>query len=131
MTMKDFPRFLNDLKIPRDFILGNKRLSASELTVEGTDIIDFDKLLLKSYQLLLFRENHKLIWEYWNMIQSEINDKKTSINLQDLKTINDNNKTGISNILLLDMITVATDGHSVEIGIIDLAYTIGKLGELT
>ncbi|CCH40837.1 DNA repair protein [Wickerhamomyces ciferrii] len=129
MKVKDLPSFYRDLKIPKKFIIGNKRIEPNQLSIEGTDIIDFDKLLHRSYQLILFRDHKDIILENWNLLQKN-SDMKTSLDFKDIKELSDDVKTGINDSLLLDMVAIATEGQSVHVNFIDFCYTIGKLGEL-
>lgn len=118
------------------FTVGNKRLNSSELTIEGTDIVDFDKLLSKSYQLIVIRDNRHLIQQTWELLQTALSDSKentsssTSLNFKELKAISDDVKSGVSDSLLIDMIAVATEGGGVDVNFVDFAYILGKLGEL-
>jgi len=134
MKVEHLESFYKDLSIPKYFTERNKRIDPNELTIEGTDIIDFDKLLIKSYQLIILRNNRHLIQQTWDLLQSafpESNGSSRNINVKNLKNVSDDVKSGISDPLLLDMVAVATDGEGVEVKLVDFAYVLGKLGELS
>jgi hypothetical protein len=132
MDTSDLAQYFKDIKVPNIFIVGNKRLNPDGLVIEGTKIIDFDKLMIVSYHLILFRNNRDLIQQTWKLLLSEQKSKDltSSINLTQLQDINENARIGISTPLLLDMIALATDGRSVTMSIVDFAYVLGKLNKL-
>lgn len=133
MKVSDLKNYYQDLKIPSLFTVGNKRLIHEELTVEGTDIIDFDKLLNKSFQLIVLRNNKNLIQQNWELLRKALpqsNEKSTSLNFKELKAISDDTKSGVSDSLLIDMVAVATEGGGVDVNFVDFGYVLGKLGEL-
>ncbi|KAH3669134.1 hypothetical protein WICMUC_005098 [Wickerhamomyces mucosus] len=128
MTLKSIPRYLKDLEIPKLFTKNN--LYINDLTVEGTDIIDFDKLLLNSFQLIKFRDNKDIIIETWNLLRYELKTTKEHINLVDLIKLNNELKLNLDDRLLLGMINV-NGQNTVNLTIVDFAYIMGKMGELT
>lgn len=136
MRIEHLGSYYKDLKIPSVFLAGNSRIVPSELTIEGTDIIDFDKLLIKSFQLIVIRNNKQIIQQNWDLLQaaysesSDISAPSSGLNLKNLKDISDGVKSGISDPLLLDMVAVATEGEGVSVTFIDFAYILGKIGEL-
>ncbi|ONH65629.1 DNA repair protein RAD33 [Cyberlindnera fabianii] len=129
MKTTDLPSLYNDLRVPRDFIIGNKRLRPEDLSIEGTDVIDFDKMLTKAYHLLLFRDNEDEIKRVWDSLIKAAGGKgRTGLNVADLKRVETELKLGISDTLLLDMVAVGAEGQGVEVTIVDFAYILGKLG---
>ncbi|CAM9020289.1 unnamed protein product [Wickerhamomyces anomalus] len=136
MRVENLKSYYSDLKIPKLFIIGNKRIDARHMIIEGTDIIDFDKLLVKSFQLIIFRNNKHIIQQNWDLLQNSLKEfgkteKLNGLNYKNLKNISEDVKTGISDPILLDMVAVATDGEGVDVNFIDFAYILGKLGELS
>jgi hypothetical protein len=132
MVANQLPQFFQDLRIPAKFMIGNKRIRSDELIIEGTQVVDFDKLLVKSYQLLLFRDHRQYIEETWRLLQrSTGKSHRSALNVSDLKELDEELKTSISDALLLDMIAVGTEGTGLDITITDFAYILGKLGLLT
>jgi hypothetical protein len=132
MVANQLPQFFQDLRIPAMFMIGNKRIRSDELIIEGTQVVDFDKLLLKSYQLLLFRDHRQYIEESWRLLQQSAGKShKSALNVSDLKKLDTELKTSINDALLLDMIAVGTEGTGLDITITDFAYILGKLGLLT
>lgn len=133
LTYSQMNSFFRDLGVSTIFTKSNNKLSQTSLCIEGTDVIDFDKLLVACFHLIVFERNKKEIITNWNLIRKIIpnNDpNKYTINLKDLKAINQEIKMGISDSVLLDMVAVATEGLSPEVKFIDFAYIMGKLGDL-
>ncbi|ODV76422.1 Rad33p CYBJADRAFT_122613, partial [Cyberlindnera jadinii NRRL Y-1542] len=132
LCVGDLPKFFHSLRIPREFVIGNARLVPKELAVEGTTHVDFTKLMTVSCQLLSFRDNRRIIEETWNQLANSVGHGHVStLNLDDLKVLNKDLKTGMSDTLLLDMLVVATEGKGVSVSMVDFAYILGKLGQLT
>lgn len=124
--------YFKDLHIPTQFVIGNKRVRVDQLVIEGTDVVDFDKLLNKSYHLLLFRDNAREIENTWAQLLDSIGDLgKSTLNFSDLQKLDADLRTSISDTLLLDMVAVATEGQGLDITMTDFAYIMGKLGQLT
>lgn len=132
MNVDDLKQYYKDIRIPSIFITGNKHIEPSDLIIDGTNIIDFEKLMIKSYQLILFRDNIETIKELWKMILVELNLKNinSTIDLKQLQEINEESNLGLSNTLLIDMIASATQGSSLTVSIVDFAYVLGKLNKL-
>lgn len=128
MVVSQLPLYFQDLKIPKQFIIGNKRIRPEELAIKGTQVVDFDKLLVKSYQLLLFRDNRRSIEDTWKLICGKSH--KAALGMPELKQLDSELKASISDTLLMDMVAVGTEGNGLDVTMSDFAYILGKLGQL-
>ncbi|KAH3685586.1 hypothetical protein WICPIJ_003448 [Wickerhamomyces pijperi] len=140
MKTSDLPSFWSDLRIPDIFTIGNTTLR--DIAIEGTDVIDIDKLLRYSYQLVKMRDNRALIIETWNMLREEVNEHNgrgrvgEALNLVDLCKIDQGLKLNLGDQLIRDMINIG-DGsfgwirsdNKVDLEVWEVGYILGKLGE--
>lgn len=135
MVVKDMVPYFESLELPRRFY---KHVRKDQVVIEGTDIVDFDKLLKLTYHILVFMDNETLIDSLWELlIRSSGKDRNGSVwdikdhvlSIKDFQKI-ENYLGDAQNISLIDMVSVATGGKRVYITYLDFAYVLGKLGYL-
>lgn len=135
MTLDDLDKYFEQLQLPRDLY---KMIPRSDLVVEGTNVVDFSKLLSSTYHLLIFMDNEKIISEMWSLLVQgsgrdrsfpQVEMKNHVLSLKDLQKIR--NYVGIEQSGgVVEMISTATSGKRVYMTYMDFAYILGKLGYL-
>lgn len=135
MTSGDLVSYFEDLQLPRGLY---KMVRKGDLSVEGTNVVDFERLLRCTYHLLVFMDNEQVIDEMWGLLvqgsgrdqsfpQVQLRDHVLSI--KDLQKIS--NFVGIERASgIVEMISCATGGKTVYMTYLDFAYVMGKLGYL-
>lgn len=135
MTSEDLEQFFSDLELPRQLY---KMMLKDELTLEGTNVVDFEKLLRCTYHLLVFMDNEKIIDEMWELLVHgsgrdknfpSVELKNHVLSIKDLQKVS--NFVGIDQSSgIVEMISCATNGRRVYMTYLDFAYILGKLGHL-
>lgn len=135
MRSEDLRNYFESLQLPRELY---KMVGKSDLTVEGTDVVDFERLLRCTYHLLVFMDNEQIIDEMWGLLvqasgrdQSFPNVKLRDhvLSIKDLQKVS--NFVGIDRASgIVEMISCATSGKRVYMTYLDFAYVMGKLGYL-
>lgn len=114
-----------------------KLMDKSMVCIEGTNIVDFDKLLKSAYHLLIFMDNEHLIDKQWStLIEHSQRSKKFQniplknhvITIKDLQDILI--QLNMDQSQIVDMISCITNGKRDFITYIDFAYLLGKMGSL-
>lgn len=135
MTIRDLPLYFGDLQLPKDLW---KLVREEDLIVEGTDVIDFDKIVRSTYELLIFMDNADIIDNLWGLLVKnagrdrqfpnvKLRDHVLSIkDLQKISTVINNEPSGG----FIEMLSSATGGKRVYMTYIDFAKVLGKLGYL-
>lgn len=135
MTTDELSSYFKELQLSEDF---SKLVAPSDLSLEGTNVIDFDKLLQCTYHLLIFMDNEDVVDEMWKLM-IHASGREQAFPLVKLRnhvlSIKDVQK--ISNFVgtessegIIEMVSCATSGKRVYITYLDFAYILGKLGYL-
>lgn len=135
MVTADLEGYFEDLQLPRQLY---RMIRKGEITLEGTDLIDFERLLKCTYHLLIFMDNQDTIDEQWTLlIQASGRDnsfpkvklRNHVLSIKDMQKISSvvgiDQSTGV-----IEMVSCATSGKRVYITYLDFAYILGKLGYL-
>ncbi|CCD23761.1 Rad33p NDAI_0C01000 [Naumovozyma dairenensis CBS 421] len=135
MNTNDLNDFFELLQLPRDLY---KLVPVDNVVVEGTNIIDFNKIVRATYELLIFLDNSEIINNLWQlMVTCSGRDKQyphvilvnhilSVKDLQKIATFADlDQSSGI-----IQMMTCATSGKRVYMTYLDFAIILGKLGYL-
>ncbi|QLQ78306.1 hypothetical protein HG537_0A05530 [Torulaspora globosa] len=135
MTLDDLDKYFEQLELPKELC---KMIPRNELVIEGTNVVDFTKLLTSTYHVLIFMDNEKTITEMWSLLVTssgrdrdfpQVRLKNHVLSLKDLQKIR--NYIGVEQSSgIVEMISVATGGRRVYMTYLDFAYILGKLGYL-
>lgn len=135
MTTEELTEYFQDLQLPSRWY---QMVRVKEVVVEGTNIIDLDKLLQSTYHLLIFMDNEEMIDQLWGLVISasgrdisfpNVELKKHVLSIKDLQKAN--TSAGLEQSHgLVEMMSCATGGKRVYMTYIDFAYILGKLGNL-
>lgn len=135
MTCNELTGYFEDLQLPRELY---KMVPKDDLTVEGTNVVDFERLMRCTYHLLVFMDNEQVIDEMWELLVNACGRDKSfpKVKLRDhILSIKDLQK--VSNYVgmdqasgIVEMISCATSGRRVFMTYLDFAYVMGKLGYL-
>ena len=134
MTAAQLPAFFEDLQLPKEWY---ELVSPSRVCIEGTDIVDFEKLMSATYRLLIFMDNEKTIDEHWELLLGasqraerfgRVPARKQAVTLKDLQRCAAH--VGMEPEQSVEMLAWATGGSRVYVTYLDFAYLLGKLGYL-
>lgn len=135
MTTDDLTSYFEELQLPSRWY---RMVPSRDLAVEGTPIIDLDKLLQYTYHLLIFMDNEETIDELWGLVVTasgrgtsfpQVNLKSHVLSIKDLQKAN--NSAGLEQAYgIVEMMSCATGGQRVYMTYMDFAYILGKLGIL-
>ncbi|GAV54048.1 hypothetical protein ZYGR_0AK05500 [Zygosaccharomyces rouxii] len=135
MTTNDLAGYFEDLQLPSKWY---NITPVKDLVVEGTQIIDLDKLLQCTYHLLIFMDNEETIDQLWGLVISasgrdvdfpNVDLKKHVLSIKDLQKAN--TSAGLEQAHgIVEMMSCATGGQRVYMTYMDFAYILGKLGIL-
>ncbi|CAD6641939.1 BAH_G0039670.mRNA.1.CDS.1 [Saccharomyces cerevisiae] len=135
MTVNELPRFFKDLQLEPTIW---KLVRNEDVIIEGTDVIDFTKLVRCTCQLLILMNNLTVIDDLWSMLvrncgrdvdfpQVALRDHVLSV--KDLQKIS--NLIGADQSSgTIEMISCATDGKRLFMTYLDFGCVLGKLGYL-
>ncbi|SCW02807.1 LAFE_0F14708g1_1 [Lachancea fermentati] len=135
MTVRNLDSFFGDLQMPKDL---TKMVNRPSLCIEGTDFIDFDKLLKQTYHLLVYMDNLTVIDTQWEMLVHtsgrdtqfpSVSLRNHVLSIKDLQKVA--NSINMDSHHLVEMMSCATQGQRVYITWMDFAYLLGRLGQLT
>ncbi|CAI1625024.1 hypothetical protein SEUBUCD646_0M01340 [Saccharomyces eubayanus] len=135
MTVNELPIFFQDLQLEPTIC---KLVRNEEVVIEGTEVIDFAKLIRCTCQLLILMNNLTVIDDMWSMLirscgrdvdfpQVALRDHVISV--KDLQKISNLIGTDQSE-GTIEMISSATDGKRLFMTYLDFACVLGKLGYL-
>lgn len=122
----------NRLNLPLRLI---ENIEPSSLVIEETDILDFDAFLQTVGMLVMLLPYLSYIDSLWTMFVKTVAPQEKDvfayrIHLDDMvkvrHAINDSTPTGV----LLDMVSLASNGKRVYINYADFAVIMGRIGEL-
>ncbi|KAL6941208.1 hypothetical protein ACO0RG_002328 [Hanseniaspora osmophila] len=152
MTIYDLQPFFEKLQLPHNIYKFVMYKGEKELCVEGTNIIDFDKLLIETYHLLIYMDNVAVIDEYWSLLVEscqrdqqfpQVKLKDHVIGLKQLRAIINNvNGSGEeetasgSTMPLIQMMKAVSSppqksgADKLFINYLDFAFMLGKIGLL-
>ena len=65
MDTNDLVDYFEDLQIPHELY---KLVRIEDVVVEGTKVIDFDKIVKITFHLLIYMNNEDIINSFWNML---------------------------------------------------------------
>lgn len=127
--------FFNMLKLPKDLY---HLVHTKNLCIEGTDIVDFERLLKDTYYLLIYMDNIELIDDLWALLVHSTGRDERYPNVQlrnhilSVKELQKSfNYCGIDQTReIVEMVAVATDGERVYMDYLDFARILGRLGLL-
>ncbi|EJS42417.1 YML011C [Saccharomyces arboricola H-6] len=135
MTVNELPRFFQDLQLEPTIC---KLVRNEDVVIEGTEVINFTKLIRCTCQLLILMNNLTVIDDLWAMLirssgrgadfpQVALRDHVLSV--KDLQKIS--NLIGTDQSAgTIEMISCATDGKRLFMTYLDFACVLGKLGYL-
>lgn len=110
-------------------------INPASLVIEGTNVLDFDRFLQTVGPLVMLLPYVSYIDSLWKMfvgtVATQVKDVfRYRIHLDDMvkirQAINDSAPTGV----LLDMVSLASNGQRVYVNYADFAIILGKIGEL-
>lgn len=135
MTVNELPGFFQDLQLEPTIC---KLVRNEDVIIEGTEVIDFTKLVRCTCQLLILMNNLTVIDDLWLMLvkncgrgvdfpQVALRDHVLSV--KDLQKIS--NLIGADQSAgTIEMISCATDGKRLFMTYLDFGCVLGKLGYL-
>lgn len=140
MTLNDTQNYFEDLQLPRELY---KSIRKEDITIEGTDVVDFDKIVKQTVHLLIFMNNEEIINSFWTLLLKnsgrlekfpEVKLKDHILSIKDLQKIdvllnNKSNKVD-GGVDIIGMLTCATYGSRVYMTYLDFADVLGRLGYL-
>ncbi|AMD21646.1 HFL210Cp [Eremothecium sinecaudum] len=134
LTISDVSRFFKELHLPEEWY---KLVDKQRICIDGTEVVDFEKLLSVTYRLLTFMDNERVIDDQWSLIVSYAGRldrfpntelRKQVLSLKDLQRCS--SQLSMEPQQTLEMLACATEGRKVYITYLDFAYLLGKLGYL-
>lgn len=139
MNIDDIASYYEDLQLPRELY---KLIRNEDVVIEGTNIIDFDKIVKQTFHLLIYMNNEDIINSFWTLLlkNSSRMDKYPHVHLKDhILSIKDLQKIDVllnnsnnpnNNTDVIGMLTCATKGKRVYMTYLDFANVLGRLGYL-
>lgn len=135
MTVQELKSYFADLQLPPVWV---SMVKTTEVVVEGTDVVDLDKLLQSTYHLLIFMDNEEAIDQLWQLLVSasgrdqafpQVKLKHHVLSIKDIQRAS--NSVGLDQAQgIVEMMSCATGGQRVYMTYLDFAYILGKLGYL-
>ncbi|CAL9732077.1 DNA repair protein Rad33p [Monosporozyma unispora] len=142
MTVQDTQSYFEDLQLPRELY---KLIRKEDIVIDGTDVVDFDKIVRQTFHLLIFMNNEDVINSFWALLLKnsgrsekfpEVKLKDHILSIKDLQKVdvllNNNNSSNknTSGVDIIGMLTCATYGSRVYMTYLDFADVLGRLGYL-
>ncbi|CDF89864.1 ZYBA0S05-03532g1_1 [Zygosaccharomyces bailii CLIB 213] len=135
MTVQDLKNYFGDLQLPESWV---RMIKSADVTVEGTNVVDLDKLLRCTYHLLIFMDNEEVIDDLWQLLVSAsgrdqafplVKLRHHVLSIKDLQRAS--NSAGLDQAHgIVEMMSCATGGRRIYMTYLDFAYILGKLGYL-
>ena len=135
MTVNNLDSYFNDLQLPK--ILCSK-IRKEDLCLEGTNVIDFERIISYTYHILIFMDNEATIDEMWKLLVRQcardvefpnVLLKNHVLSIKDIQKVA--NTVGMEKGFgIIEMMSMATSGSRVYMTYLDFAFVLGKLGYL-
>ena len=135
MTVDNLVDYFDYLELPHDLY---KMVRSEDVVIEGTNIVDFDRILQCTYHLLIYMDNESVIDEFWGLlVRTSERDKSFPhvklrdhvLSVKDLQRISNAINIGDSK-GVIGMISCATNGKRMYMDYLDFAGVLGRLGLL-
>ncbi|AET39154.1 Rad33p Ecym_4074 [Eremothecium cymbalariae DBVPG len=134
LNMEDIGLFFEELGLSKQWY---KMVRKDMVCIEGTRVVDFEKLMDITYRLLVFMDNERTIDEQWSLLvrYSGRDEQFPQVKLRNhVLSAKDLQKCMVqvqmSGSAVVDMVSGVTKGPRVYVTYLDFAYLLGKLGYL-
>lgn len=134
LMMDNLDKYFDEIKLPSEWY---QMVEKHMVCLDGTDIVDFDKLLSITYRLLIFMDNAEIIDSQWLLIleysgrierYKHIPVRKQVVSIKEIQRCA--SQVSMEQQKVVEMISCATEGRRVFIRYLDFAHLLGKLGYL-
>lgn len=143
MNIDDTQGYFEDLQLPKELY---KLIRKEDIVIEGTDVVDFDKIVKQTFHLLIFMSNEEVINSFWELLLKnsgrlenfpQVKLKDHILSIKDLQKIDvllnsgsNNKEKQVGNTDIIGMLTCATHGSRVYMTYLDFCDILGRLGYL-